>query len=554
MKDQIQKIIKFTIQKTAAVPGIRSFSIKNNAMVLALGAVVFSCAGLLFFIFSGILESFNTKNIMNINDFIISRVAATLERGQMAAFKNTLLEQKKIKGVNRIDVHDKDGRIYLSTDDRYTDNLDDKLLKKLSKTKGRIIQNSIPAVNIITPQMVNDECLRCHVSWKSREAGGYISMNYSKLEINLRKTQVLIMLFITGFILLAASVASIKLSIKKPLRLILKNIDDLGSGDFRIKTDMHSNDEFGMIGKSLDKTIQKVSSMINEISGSSATLSSSAVELSATSAQIAANAEKMSSRTASVSSAAGESAANINMISTAAEEMSISANSVASAIEEMSASLGEVAKNCQKEFQIATEASKHVRNSKEVMDKLGAAAKSIGKITDVINDIAEQTKLLALNATIEAARAGESGKGFAVVAGEVKELARQTSEATQQITRQISDMQSNTVSAVKTIELVTAVIEEVNNISQTIVSAVEEQSVTVNDISKNVGQMSQITGEVAKNVAQSARGLSDVTGTISSVNNAAADTARGIAQVKLSVEELAKLSEGLKNLVGQFRI
>ncbi len=120
------------------------------------------------------------------------------------------------------------------------------------------------------------------------------------------------------------------------------------------------------------------------------------------------------------------------------------------------------------------------------MDKLGAAAKSIGKVVEVINDIADQTNLLALNATIEVASAGEAGKRFAVVANEVKELAKQTAQATQEIQKQVEDMQTNTESAIKAIDSVSKVIEEVNEISQTIVSAVEEQSATVNEISRNV--------------------------------------------------------------------
>jgi methyl-accepting chemotaxis protein len=234
--------------------------------------------------------------------------------------------------------------------------------------------------------------------------------------------------------------------------------------------------------------------------------------------------------------------------------MSSSTSSVTTAIEEMSTSLREVAHNCQKELRIASEANTHARNSKDTMDKLGAAAHSIGKIVDVISDIADQTNLLALNATIEAASAGEAGKGFAVVASEVKELARQTAQATQDIGRQIEEMQASTRSAVAAIDAVSNVIIEVNTISQTIVSAVEQQSATVGEIARNVSAVNVGAKEVSKNVSESARGLVEVSTNVSGVNAAVSDTARGVADVKSSSEELANLSESLKALLARFKM
>jgi len=334
---------------------------------------------------------------------------------------------------------------------------------------------------------------------------------------------------------------------------ILKDIAD-GNGDLTKRLTVSGKDEIAVLSTCFNKFVEKLQIIIASITGNANTVASSATELSAVSTQIAANAEEMSTQTSTVASATEQATTNINSISSAAEEMSSSANSVATAIEEMSASLNEVSRNCQKELQIAAEANTHAKSSKDVMDKLGTAAKAIGKVVEVINDIADKTNLLALNATIEAASAGEAGKGFAVVASEVKELAKQTAQATQEIQKQVEDMQTNTDTAIKAIESVSKVIEEVNVISQTIVSAVEEQSATVNEISRNVSGVSTGAQEVSKNVAESATGLSEVSSTIAGVNNAVGDTAKGIVQVKTSAEELSKLSENLKELLGQFRI
>lgn len=345
-------------------------------------------------------------------------------------------------------------------------------------------------------------------------------------------------------------------SILVPIRKCVTMLRDIsqGEGDLTRRLDVSANNEIGELSAHFNNFVDKLQRIITSVINNADAVAASATELYAISIQIAATAEEMSAQSSTVASSTDQATKNVSSISSAAEQMSSSANSVATAIEEMSASLNEVSRNCSKELQIAAEANTHAMNSKDVMKKLGDAAKSIGKVVEVINDIADQTNLLALNATIEAASAGEAGKGFTVVAGEVKELAKQTAKATQEIQQQIEEMQTNTEMAVNAIESVTKVIEEVNAISQTIVSAVEEQSATVNEISRSVGEVSTSTQEVSKNVTESATGLSEVSSTIAEVNNAVADTAKGIVQVKTSAEDLSKLSEGLKKLLGQFKI
>jgi methyl-accepting chemotaxis protein len=345
-------------------------------------------------------------------------------------------------------------------------------------------------------------------------------------------------------------------SIINPIQQTINALKDIseGNGDLTKRIEVRSKDEIGELSGYFNKFVEKLQKIIASISSNADMVASSAAELTAVSTKIAVNAEVMSTQSSTVTTSTELATTNINSISSAAEEMSASTNSVATAIEEMSTSLNEVSRNCQKELQIAAEANIHTKNSKDVMDKLGDAAKSIGKVIDVINDIADQTNLLALNATIEAASAGEAGKGFAVVASEVKVLAKQTAQATMEIQKQVEEMQSNTLSAINAIESVSSVIEEVNVVSQTIVSAVEQQSATVNEISRNVSGVSTGAQEVSKNVAESAAGLSEVSSTIASVNNAVADTAKGIIQVKTSAEELSILSVGLKELLGQFKI
>ncbi len=343
-------------------------------------------------------------------------------------------------------------------------------------------------------------------------------------------------------------------SITGPLSMGVNFADNLSKGDLTQKLAIAQADEVGQLSKSLNNMAANLKDKFNEVAGNSTTISTASEELSAVSTQLAASAEEMNAQSRTVAMAAEQATANVNNISASAEEMSSGVSTVATAIEEMSASLNEVAKNCQKESQIAASANTQAKSTRDLMERLGVSSKEIGKVIQVINDIADQTNLLALNATIEAASAGDAGKGFAVVASEVKELAKQTAQATDQIGRQIEEMQSSTTGAVAAIEEITKIIEEINSISHTIVSSVEEQSATVNEIAKTVGGASQAATEIARNVGESAKGLSEVASNIQGVNKAASDTAGGVQNVKQSSQELAKLAVGLQKIVGQFRV
>ncbi|HEX3152758.1 MAG TPA: methyl-accepting chemotaxis protein [Gemmataceae bacterium] len=269
--------------------------------------------------------------------------------------------------------------------------------------------------------------------------------------------------------------------------------------------------------------IRQIESSLEETSQS---LAGAARELSAVSQQMAASAE--------------ETATQAGVASAAAEQVSRNVTTVAAGTEQMGASIKEIAKNAHEAAKVATSAVKVADKTNATVAKLGESSAEIGNVIKVITSIAQQTNLLALNATIEAARAGEAGKGFAVVANEVKELAKQTAKATEDISRKIEAIQSDTKGAVGAIEQIGQIINQINDIQNTIASAVEEQTAT--------------TGEISRNVAEAARGSSEIAQNVSGVAQAARATTEGASDTKKSADELSKMALDLQTLVGRFRV
>jgi methyl-accepting chemotaxis protein len=285
-------------------------------------------------------------------------------------------------------------------------------------------------------------------------------------------------------------------------------------------------DEIGHAGVALNRMKNNLHEVIQSIAGSALQVGSASEELNTTSQQITANSE--------------ETSAQADLVSKAAQSVSQNLQTVATGAEEMGASIKEIAKNATEAAKVATSAVKIAETTTAIVSKLGDSSTEIGYVIKVITSIAQQTNLLALNATIEAARAGEAGKGFAVVANEVKELAKETARATEDISRKIEAIQSDTQAAVDAIASISGVINQVNDISGTIATAVEEQNATTNEMSRNVSEAAQGSGEI--------------TGNIAGVAEAAQSTTRGAADTQKASQQLVETSTQLRRLLEQFKI
>jgi methyl-accepting chemotaxis protein len=263
--------------------------------------------------------------------------------------------------------------------------------------------------------------------------------------------------------------------------------------------------------------------LLQRVGDTATVLASASHELTSVSQQMAATAE--------------ETATQANVAAAAAEQVSKNVSTVATGTEEMGASIKEIAKSANEAAKVATTAVRVAAKTNTTVGKLGESSAEIGNVIKVITSIAQQTNLLALNATIEAARAGEAGKGFAVVANEVKELAKQTAKATEDISRKIEAIQGDTKGAVEAITEIGKIINQINDIQNTIASAVEEQTAT--------------TGEISRNVAEAALGSNEIARNVSGVAQAARNTSEGAGNTKNSADELSKIALDLQKLVTQ---
>lgn len=309
-----------------------------------------------------------------------------------------------------------------------------------------------------------------------------------------------------------------------PIRASCGRLEQLAKGDLGTPVQLLGQGELGVMSGSLAKAVTGMQQAIQLISGNSRKLIQSATQQKEVSRSMVANASETSSQA--------------NAIAAGAEEVSANIKTVAAAGEEMGSTIREIARQAQQAAQVANEAVSIAERGNNAVLRLGENSSIIGNVVKVITSIAEQTNLLALNASIEAARAGEFGKGFAVVASEVKELAKETAKATEDIRAKIQGIQADTQEAVAANEKTRGIISKIHEIQNTIAGAVEEQAATTREITRNVADAASGSAEIARNIT----GLAD----------AANSTSQGAAELDKAARDLDTMASDLELMVKKF--
>jgi methyl-accepting chemotaxis protein len=355
-----------------------------------------------------------------------------------------------------------------------------------------------------------------------------------------------------------------------PINVTAEYVDRISKGDIPPKITDNYNGDFNEIKNNLNQCIDAVNSLVSDanmlsraavdgklgtradaskhqgdyrkiVQGVNDTLDTVVGPLKTTAEQasvLASSAEELTAVSTQMAGGAEETSTQANVVSAASEQVSKNVAVVSTGSQQMLSSIREIAKSANESAKVARNAVSVAEATNKTISKLGESSVEIGQVIKVITSIAQQTNLLALNATIEAARAGEAGKGFAVVANEVKELAKETAKATEDISQKIETIQGDTKGAVEAIGQITAIINQINDISNTIASAVEEQTATTNEIGRNVGEASKGVGEIASNIA--------------GVAGAAKDTTQAATDVQKAAQGLSQIAGQLQGMIARF--
>ncbi|MBU0973277.1 MAG: methyl-accepting chemotaxis protein [Proteobacteria bacterium] len=366
--------------------------------------------------------------------------------------------------------------------------------------------------------------------------------------------RVFIIIGSAALILICVLAFFITRSITHPLNLTVAFVKNISNGNLHEQLEIQSKDELGHMVENMNTMNSRLREMITEVKNGIDQINTSATDLTALSDQVSGSAGLNAEKATKVSGASKKMSSNMAAVAGNMESSSSNIHSVVTAVEEMTATINEIAKNTEQAKMISDRAVDQSKIAREQMATLGQVAAAIGKITETISDISEQTNLLSLNATIEAARAGEAGKGFAVVANEIKELAKQTAVATLDIKQQIEEVQSATHSSVDKIEQISKIVVEVSQTTTTIATAIEEQSIATREIAQNIATVSQGITNSKDNVAQSSQAAGEITSSILEVHQSTDDMKNSSTQLKQSALGLSSLAETLKQMIGRFTV
>jgi methyl-accepting chemotaxis protein len=384
----------------------------------------------------------------------------------------------------------------------------------------------------------------------------YFSDKFTKQRLTSLLGNIIINTFILNVVLISVLFVCIQFIVVKPINNVVAGLRDIseGDGDLTKRLTIKSNDEIGSLANYFNNFIVSLQKMISTISEKSKTVKSASEELTSLSNEIRQEGKSVSSRAESITATSNEMSAQMLNIKEAMENANNNVHSVSSSIEEMTATINEISKSAEKSSKTTQNAVQHAKNAVMQIESLKKAAVEIGKVTQTIVDVSDQTNLLAINATIEAASAGEAGKGFAVVASEIKVLSRQTAAATQDIIARVNNIQSATNSMVEYTTSIGSVIDDINSYMRTIATAIEEQSTTANEILKNTVGISTSIKNVTGTVSEASQHSQGITENLGNVNVSVGTLSEKNNSVFTNARALLDLAALLNDLVGRFRV
>jgi len=457
----------------------------------------------------------------------------SLMQGDMDEFQFLLDDLVHVPGVNELGLTDASGElIYHANDGTNTVGMPRADFDRAVSHAGEVDRKAADAsMRLSRAYLLAEECMDCHDGSVGDLSGVlYLTFDLSAIQAleaeshefvaSAQKSGVIQSILIGVFALaltLGGTVVIVRRMICRPLTQITERARAMATGnaDLTARIEWDSHDEFNDLADAFNAFIEKIRVALAGVMQHVGELSSASNQLIDVGRQVSVNAEETSNR--------------VEVVNRASAQIDDSVQMVAAASEEMNASIGEVARNATQAYEVAKEALGVSERSAATTTQLNESSTAIGNVIRMIDEIAEQTNLLALNATIEAARAGEAGKGFAVVATEVKELASQTSKATEDISNRVEGIQNDSEAGVQAMQSIREIVGKINEIADLISSAMTEQSATTSEIAKNTGEAARGTGEIKNNI-----------GTVAEAASRTLDSATAIASTSQQLNGLMK--------------
>lgn len=458
-----------------------------------------------------------------------------------------------------------------------------KKIKKENLKEYYVIDKERNAVRYFLPVRLTDTCMMCHgdpstseklwglpdgqdptggtmENWKVGEVHGAfeIIQSLDSADALLRKelSRILAITVVGLFAVSAGYFLLVRWGVVGPVDTVAHRLKQIAQGDADLTQRLiaASKDEMGELVNWFNRFIENLQKMVKQVAENTSVINKISSQLLGISNNMANDSKATFTKSDSVAKASNLMSENMTSVDHAMKEATANLSIVASSAEEMSATINEISSNSSNARHISNQGVQQAKVASTKVNELNEAAQGIGKVTETIADISDQTNLLALNATIEAARAGEAGKGFNVVANEIKELSQQTTLATNEIRKQIEQVQTTTASTLQEINNVMKVIEQIDSLIYTVATAVEEQSIATSEIAGNISQASQSIENISEKVAESSNISSKINMDINELNEAALSISKGGEQINTSVKMLENMASSLRTLVEKFTV